>query len=197
MGVLWNEGERDRQNNLANGAFRVAQRTGATDAAQQILELVLKLRENADGEVAQYQLETIYGNLAGVLLSRGRLAEALDALNRQEAICVKLDYLDGLQRCHGARGVLLRDKGQLNEAYVQFKKPFGSNSAIKEAICLETGNMRNLGFCYWNWGKFARDEGDPSSAEQKLREAIGIFTKLGMARELLSVQADLHKIQSG
>jgi hypothetical protein len=61
----------------------------------------------------------------------------------------------------------------------------------KEAICLELGLKKGLGYCYWNWGRLARKQGDRTVADSKLQVALKIFTELQMPRERNAVEIEL------
>ena len=45
-----------------------------------------------------------------------------------------------------------------------------------------------------NWGLLARVQGDPQVEEQKLRQALALFSELGLSPELEEVQADLRAL---
>ena len=63
----------------------------------------------------------------------------------------------------------------------------------QEAICLELGNKVGLGYCYWQWGSLAKQQGDKQAAKQKLEQALAIFSELKMPRERDAVQAELDQ----
>ena len=76
-------------------------------------------------------------------------------------------------------------RGRLEEALVLHKK--------QEAICLELGNKPSLGYCNWQWGRLARQQGDKQAARQKLEQALALFTELNMLHERDAVRAELDK----
>jgi hypothetical protein len=83
--------------------------------------------------------------------------------------------------------LILQGWGRLDEVLALYK--------MKEAICVELGNKGGLGFCYWNWGLLAREQGDRITEIEKLQKALIIFTELKMARQRDSVQAELDNIE--
>ncbi len=67
----------------------------------------------------------------------------------------------------------------------------------EEAICLELGNKAGLGYCYWQWGSLARQQGDKDAEKQKLEQALAIFAELKMPRERDAVLAEPDKTDAG
>ena len=76
----------------------------------------------------------------------GQVHEALFVapLKQKEALCLDLGDNDGLQASYGNQAGILMAWGRLDE----------------EALCLELGLRSELGCCYWNLGKLAREQGE-------------------------------------
>jgi tetratricopeptide (TPR) repeat protein len=130
-------------------------------------------------------LQISYGNQAGILQAWGRLEDAMALHKKQEAICLELGNKNSLQASYGNQALILKDWGRLEEALALHKK--------QEAICLELGKKVDLGYCYWQWGLPARQQGDKQAERQKLEQALAIFSELKMPRERDAVQAELDK----
>lgn len=108
-------------------------------------------------------------------------------LKKQEAICLELRNKDGLQASYGNQALILKAWGRLEEALALHKK--------EEAICLELGNKSGLAYCYWSWGRLARNMHDEKLATEKLKAALAIFTELKMPLEIEAVKGDLNPEQ--
>jgi tetratricopeptide (TPR) repeat protein len=134
-------------------------------------------------------LSASYGNQALILKAWGRLEEAMGLHKKEEAICEELGSRDGLQRSYGNQALILQAWGRLEEAMALLKK--------QEAICEELGNRDSLARCYWSWGSLAGEMGDGATEREKLRQALAIFTELGMPGEIKSVQAELDRANHG
>ena len=65
----------------------------------------------------------------------------------------------------------------------------------QEALCIELGLRSSLGHCYWSWGFLAREQQDRDTEQEKLKEALQIFTELNMPREQEAVQNELNQIE--
>jgi tetratricopeptide (TPR) repeat protein len=130
-------------------------------------------------------LQRSYGNQALILKDWGRLDEALALHKKEEAICLELGNKDSLQRSYGNQALILMDWGRPEEALDLLRKG--------EAICLELGKRSSLGYCYWQWASLARKQGDEQAENQKLEQALAIFTELKMPRQRDAVQAALDK----
>jgi hypothetical protein len=115
----------------------------------------------------------------------GELEIALRIVQQQEALCLELGNKDGLQASYGNQALILYAWGRLEEALALHKK--------EEALCLELGNKQNLGYCYWAFGLFAREQRDRKTEREKLDAALDIFTELNMPRERDAVRAELEK----
>jgi hypothetical protein len=61
----------------------------------------------------------------------------------------------------------------------------------KEVLRLELANKRGLGYCYWNWGLFARAQSDGNTEQEKLQGALEIFMVLRMPRERDAAAAEI------
>src|ERR1017187_7967794 len=155
-------------------------------------------------------LQRSYGNQAVILKAWGQLEDAMALHKKEEALCLELGNKDGLQRSYGNQAgilmawgrlelgskyglqasygnqaLILRSWGRLEEAMALHKK--------QEALCLELGVRRDLGYCYWQWGPLARAQGDRVTERTKLQTALDIFTALKMPRERDAVAAELAK----
>ena len=93
-----------------------------------------------------------------------------------------------MQRCYGNQALILIKQGQLVQALALFQKA--------ESICIELGHKSGLGYCYWQWARLARAEVDRATEEQKLQQALALFTELEMSRERDAVQAELDQLNS-
>ncbi len=133
-------------------------------------------------------LQMSYGNQANILYEWGRLEEGLALHKKQEAICLELGNKDGLQASYGNQANILEVWGRLEEGLALHKK--------QEAICLELGKKDGLGYCYWQWGLLARQQGDKQAERHKFEQALAIFAELKMPRERDAVQAELDKINA-
>jgi hypothetical protein len=90
-----------------------------------------------------------------------------------------------LQTSYGNQALILQDWGRLEEALALHKK--------QEEICLELGNKEGLGYCYWQWGLLAEQQGDKQAKRHRLKQAFSIFVELNMSRERDAIQAELDK----
>lgn len=133
-------------------------------------------------------LEDAYGGRASILWELGRFEEAFAVLRDQEAVASELGDKDALEGIYGRQAVILQRWGKYKEARRLF--------AQQEAMCLELDAKASLAYCYANWGLLARAQGDRANEKQKLRQALSLFTKLGMHSERKRVQADLDQSNS-
>ena len=133
----------------------------------------------------RYGLQVSYGNQAGILKELGQFDEAMALHKKEEAICLELESLDALQICYGNQAALLADRGQLEEAMSLLQK--------QESICVGLGNRTGQAYCYWTWGLLARKQADFQKERDKLGEALALFSKIGMPREIEAVQAALNE----
>jgi tetratricopeptide (TPR) repeat protein len=101
-------------------------------------------------------------NPARVLYEWGRFHEALELLQKQEAVYLELGDNDGLQRSYGNQALILAAWGRLEEAMALHKK--------EEALCLEAGNLDGLQSCYGNEGLILQRWG-------RLQEALELHKK--------------------
>jgi tetratricopeptide (TPR) repeat protein len=131
-------------------------------------------------------LQISYGNQALILQLWGRLEEAMALHKKEEAICEELGSRDGLQASYGNQALILQAWGRLEEAMALLKK--------QEAICEELGNRGSLARCYCCWGSLAGEMEDGTTEREKLRQALAIFTELGMPGEIKAVQAELDQV---
>jgi hypothetical protein len=84
--------------------------------------------------------------------------------------------------------LILKAWGRLEETLALHKK--------QEAICVELDNKKGLGYCYWQWGLLARQQGDKQTERQKFEQTLAIFGELKMPSERDGVQAALDKADS-
>jgi tetratricopeptide (TPR) repeat protein len=110
-----------------------------------------------------------------ILWAWGKLDEAMALHKREEAICLELGDRASLQVSYGNQALILTAWGKLDEALALIRK--------REAICLELGNRVDLGKCYWSWRLLAKAQNDPKTSQEKLAQALSIFTELKMPRE--------------
>jgi len=128
-------------------------------------------------------LQRSYGHQAMILRGWGRLEEALEILKKQEVICLESGNKDWLQVGYSDQVLILQRLGRFDEALVLLHK--------QEATCLELGNRIDLAYCYRNWGLLARAQGEVQTEKRKLRQALAVFTELGMSHERDAVQTEL------
>jgi tetratricopeptide (TPR) repeat protein len=120
----------------------------------------------------------------------GELVMALGILKKEEQVWESIGGHEGkaaLQRTYGNQALILKAWGQLEEALALHKK--------QEALCLELGNKKSLGFCYWAWGLVLRERGNMGEASEKLQAALAIFTELKMPKEREAVMKELERLQ--
>ncbi len=132
------------------------------------------------------QLQRSFGNQANILKAWGRLEEALELLKKQEAICLELSNKNSLSPSYGNQALILIKLERYGEALTLLEE--------SEAICLDLGNKSSLGYCYWQWAWLAGAQGDRQTEEQKLQQALAIFTEHKLPRQRDAVQAELDKI---
>ncbi len=133
-------------------------------------------------------LQGCYGNQALILQAWGRLEEALALLEKQEQICEELGNRNSLQRSYGNQASVLKGWRRLEEALALLRK--------QEAICLAINNKNGLAYCYWNWGLLDREIGNAGAAEEKLSQALALFSDLGVPRQREAVAAELMKYKT-
>jgi tetratricopeptide (TPR) repeat protein len=135
------------------------------------------------------ELHRSYANQALILQEWGRLREAMELLKKQEAISLDLGNKNSLQYGYSIQALTLTKWGRLDEAMELLKK--------QEALSSELGHKSGLGHCYWYWGRWARAKGDRATEQQKLQQALALFTELNMPLERDAVQAELDRLNSG
>ena len=178
-------GNRDGMQACYGNQALILQAWGRLEEALALLkkqEAICKELGNRDG------LSISYGNQALILKAWGRLEEALALHKEEEAICEELGNRDGLSISYGNQALILRTQGRLEEALALLKK--------QEAICLALNKKSGLAYCYWNWGRLDREMGDLAAGQEKLSQALKLFTELGMPRERDAVADELTKRQS-
>jgi tetratricopeptide (TPR) repeat protein len=115
----------------------------------------------------------------------GRPAEAIAPHKKEEGSCLELGNQDGLDRAYGNQALILQARGRLDEAMALHSK--------QETICLELGSQEGLANCYSNWGLLAREQRDSKTEEEKLEQALAIFTELKMPSQIKAVQEPLDE----
>jgi tetratricopeptide (TPR) repeat protein len=118
----------------------------------------------------------------------GELDEAHRILKQEESFYAgrtDREALGVLNLNYGNQAVILQAWGRLEEALALHKQ--------QEAICLELGNKCGLGYCYWQWARLARKQGDKQAERQRMDQAFALFTELKMPRERDAVRAELDK----
>jgi hypothetical protein len=67
------------------------------------------------------------------------------------------------------------------------------NGSISADVTILECHKDGLGYCYWQWGLLARQQGDKQAGSQNFEQALAIFTELKMPSERDAVQAELDK----
>ncbi len=137
----------------------------------------------------QNSLQLSYGNQAVILRSWGRLEDAMVLHKKEETICLELGNQESLQESYGNQAIILRIWGRLDDAMALHKK--------QEAICLKIRNKIGLAHCYLEWGLLAREQKDSKTEQEKLRQALSLFTELKMPVEIKSTQNALNDTNNG
>ena len=138
-------------------------------------------RELAD----QNSLQLSYGNQAVILRKWGRLDDAMALHKKEEAICLELGNQESLQESYGNQAIILRTLDRLDDAMALHKK--------QEAICLKIHHKMGLAHCYLEWGLLARKQNDSKTEQEKLEQALTLFTELKMPHEIKLTQDALNK----
>ncbi len=152
---------------------------GRTEEAMKLLE-----REEEICRTIGKSTHHICGTQALMLRRLGRLEEAMLLLKKQEEISLRLGDKDYLQRSYSNQALILSEWGRFEEAFALLRR--------QENIVSELGSQSSLAYCYWHWGIVAGTQGDDVTKEDKLQQALFLFTELNMPRECDRVQATLN-----
>jgi len=133
---LWESDQRKMALSITDRAASVAYRLGELTLGYQIpLQIEGFLEQQPDLE-SMNNLGGIYANRAVILKNWGRLEHAMALFKQQEAICLKVDNKDGLQRSYGNQALILKSWWRLGEAIELVKR--------QESICLGLDNKEAL-----------------------------------------------------
>ena len=115
------------------------------------------------------------GKIADILITLGRLDEAMALHQQEEAICRELGDRAGLQASLGNQALILKDRGQLDEAMALLKQ--------QEAICRDLGDRAGLSSSLANQALILHQQGARDEGHRRMREAYQGFRDLGMPVE--------------
>ena len=101
---------------------------------------------------------------------------------KEQAIEEELDNRAGLAICYGNQALILKARGQLDEALALHHK----EQAIKE----ELGNREGLAICYWNLAHLLLQMGDQEEARELAHQAVAIRRDIGIPTDDMEAGLD-------
>jgi len=131
---------------------------------------------------------TIRGNLGQALLRQGRLFEAEEEARRAEEVAILHRYIPQLVDVYRLFGDISRERGD-EEGFVFFEQAL--------EVCRERGLPPvHAAGVYHGYGLLLRACHRPAEALAYLDQARAIYARLGLARELSRVEADLPRVDA-
>lgn len=107
-------------------------------------------------------------------------------LKEQEGLCRQIGDLHGLETTLGNQAVILRMRGQLDDALTLHRE--------KERICRDLGDIDGVAMSLGNQALVLSDAGRPREARKLAEEAIGLARKHKLTRRAAQLQPILDDL---